>query len=167
MIAYFNNDEDITIGVWVRFKDVPRIYFTHHQYRTPHRNSRLIVSDEGDTIFTWIYDKKIWIRTKSGTDLSKDRYSKVEYPTMNGLMKSCNRLNAEGKKKDVMRIHHLVFVTFSDEKTINRYFGGLTIDHMNRNKEDCRWVNLRLATHKEQSKNQSVKKGKGHVHKKN
>jgi hypothetical protein len=162
MIEYFNNNEKISIGLRVRFKDVPGIYFRHHEYRTPHRNSRLIVSDEGDSIWTWIYNDEIYIRSKGGKDLRKDKYSKLKFPVMNGLMKSTSKIIREGKKEEEMRIHHLVFVTFSDDEAVERYFGGLVIDHINRNIGDSRWVNLRLATISENIKNRGVNMGKGH-----
>ena len=79
MIKYFNDDNNrISIGLRVRFKDAPKIYFKHHEFRTPHRNSRLIVSEEGDTIWTWIYNGEIYIRSKGGKDLLKNSYSKLE-----------------------------------------------------------------------------------------
>ena len=165
MIKYFNDDNNrISIGLRVRFKDAPKIYFKHHEFRTPHRNSRLIVSEEGDTIWTWIYNGEIYIRSKGGKDLLKNSYSKLTYPTMNGLMKSEKEKRAEGKKKESLKIHHLVFVTFSDDEVVERYLGvGLEIDHINRKKEDCRWVNLRIVKHRDNMKNRGVKVFKGHV----
>jgi hypothetical protein len=120
------------------------------------------VSDEGDSIWTWIYNDEIYIRSKGGKDLRKDKYSKLKFPVMNGLMKSTKEIIREGRKEEEMRIHHLVFVTFSDDEAVERYFGGLVIDHINRNVGDSRWVNLRLATIRENNKNRGLNMGKGH-----
>ena len=92
------------------------------------------MSEEGDTIFTWIYGDEKYIRTRSGTDLTGYKYDQIKYPTMKGLMPKM-----EGKKSEQMRIHHLVFVTFADDMAIERFFRGLSIDHINRNIGDSRW----------------------------
>lgn len=159
MMKFFEVEEDITIGAGTSFKDVPRKYFVHHNYRTPHRNARLIMSEEGDTIFTWIYGNEIYIRTRSGTDLTGYKYDQIKYPTMNGLMPKCNE-----KKVEQMCIHHLVFVTFADDKAIERFFSGLSVDHINRNIGDSRWVNLRVATTLEQSENKNRRRNEGYTH---
>jgi len=159
MMKFFEKEEDITIGAGTSYKDVPRKYFVHYNYRTPHRNARLIMSEEGDTIFTWIYGNEIYIRTRSGTDLTGYKYDQIKYPTMNGLMPKSNE-----KKVENMFIHHLVFVTFADDKAIERLFSGLSVDHINRIIGDSRWVNLRVATTLEQSENKNRRRNEGYTH---
>jgi hypothetical protein len=56
------------------------------------------------------------------------------------------------EKRQTVHLHRLVFFTFCGEKVLPWMHQG-NIDHINRNKADNRFVNLRYATTRENNQN--------------
>jgi hypothetical protein len=76
----------------------------------------------------------------------RDTYRKISIP--DGVWKMSN----PNGKRIILLLHRVVFFTFCDEKIVQWMHHG-SIDHMNRDKQDNRFDNLRYGTQKENIQN--------------
>jgi len=107
------------------------------------------VSTEGDCLFAFKLDGKMWIKiydtVQTSNPNSAGGYIEVNLPN------AVKPIGFIGNKSGSAKMHEAVFYTFTKMEDTGEY--KPSVDHINRIKSDNRWVNLRAATPKEQTKN--------------
>jgi len=143
MVNFAESMDGTILETGVIFKDVSKRCYIHKSMSRIGENCRWIVSTEGDCLFAFKHHGKMWIkihdilRTVNG-------YVNVNLPT--GLTNI----------KEQANLHEAIFYTFTTMKDTGEY--KPTIDHINKKKNDNRWVNLRAATTKEQMQHRGVRR---------
>ncbi len=112
-------------------------------------NNIQVILSSGESVLARTSDKKTVEIYTVGTD--RDKTSRYKYF---GIAEGVLKKGIEVEKRKRMHMQRLVFFTFCDEKVIPWMHHG-HIDHINRNRSDNRFVNLRWVTAKENMGNRS------------
>jgi hypothetical protein len=144
MVDFAESIDGAILETGVIFRDVSKRYYIHMNMSRIRDNCRWIVSTEGDCMFAFKHQEKMWIKIyntmRTEIHNSTSNYIRVSLPNQ-----------FIGNKNGSTRIANAVFYTFTKMEDTGDY--KPTIDHINRKKTDNRWVNLRPATQQEQSIN--------------
>lgn len=116
---------------------------TEHKKMSPLvHGSRWIASTEGDMIIAFIKNRTMWI--KNFLTIKKVQ----AYPLIN-IPAVC--LGSNSERSIAHNAHLVIFYTFTSWKNFSAT--SLLVDHMNGDKCDACWLNLRALTQKENFEN--------------
>jgi hypothetical protein len=147
MLEYVGTQNGNQLRPGVIFADVPRKYYKDQGMSGLLENARWILSTEGDCLFAYKKGKIMWLKA---------------YPTTHGysqsgpsfeLSKELFHTGYQGTRRRTL--HKAVFATFTKA---DRFFenGNYDVDHINRDRHDARFVNLRALTTKENNRNRRL-----------
>jgi hypothetical protein len=144
MLEWVGSQNGNQLRPGVIFADVPRKYYKDQGMAGPKGNARWIMSSEGDCLFAFKKGNTMWLKA---------------YPTTHGYSKGgptillSKEMFHTGYQGNMKRsLHKAVFATFTKAEWFFED-GNYSVDHINRDRNDARFVNLRAVTTKENNRN--------------
>ena len=144
MLEYVGTQNGNQLRPGVIFADVPRKYYKEQGMSGLLENARWILSTEGDCLLAYKKGKTMWLKAYPTTHGNNQSVPKID------LSKELFHKGYQGVRRRTL--HKAVFATFTKAEWFFE-LGNYDVDHINRDRLDARFVNLRALTTKENNKN--------------